>query len=59
MQKKTESDTDCILNNLEKTDPSEKERTYNITKQQTRFYRVCSRDLMECATILTRPSTDF
>ena len=24
-------------NNLEKTDPSEIERTYNISKQQTRF----------------------
>ena len=24
-------------NNLEKTDPSEKERTYNIRKQQSRF----------------------
>ena len=35
---KTESDTGCILNNLEKTDHSEIERTYNITKQQTRFY---------------------
>ena len=26
------------LNNLEKTDPSEIERTYNIRKQQTQFY---------------------
>ena len=25
------------INNLEKTDPSEIERTYNIRKQQTRF----------------------
>ena len=30
----------CLFNNLEKTDPSEIERTYNIRKQQTRFYRV-------------------
>ena len=26
------------LNNLEKTDPTEIERAYNIRKQQTRFY---------------------
>ena len=27
-----------VFNNLEKTDPSEIERTYNIKKQQTQFY---------------------
>ena len=45
-----------IQNNLGKTDPSEIERTYNIWKQQTRFYWVCSWELMESATILTPPS---
>ena len=35
------------------------ERTYNIWKQQTRFNWVCSRVLMESATILTPPSTDL
>ena len=40
-----------------KTDPSEIERTYNIRKQQTLFYWVCSWELMENATILTPPST--
>ena len=41
------------LNNLKKNpDPSEKERTYNIRKQQTRFNWVCSWELMENATFL-------
>ena len=40
-----------------KTDPPEIERTYNIRKQQTRFYWVCLWELMESATILTPPST--
>ena len=40
-----------------KTDPSEIERTYNISKQQTRYYRVCSWELMESATILMAHST--
>ena len=40
-----------------RTDPSEIERTYNIRKQQTWFNWVCSRELMESATILTPPST--
>ena len=35
------------LNNLEKTDSSEIEWTYNIRKQQTWFYWVCSWELME------------
>ena len=39
--------------NLEKMDPSEIERTYNIRKQQNRFYWGCSLDVMESATILT------
>ena len=30
------------LNNMEKTDPLDIERTYNIIKQQTRFFWVCS-----------------
>ena len=42
-----------------KMDPSEIERTYNIRKQQTRFYWVCSWELMESATMLTPPSTDL
>ena len=42
-----------------KTDTSEIERTYNIRKQQTQFYWVCSSELMESATILTPPSTDL
>ena len=46
-----------LINNLEKTDPSEIKRTYNIRKQQTRFYWVCSWELMESAIILTPPST--
>ena len=41
------------------TDPSEIERTYNIRKQQTRFYWVCSWELMESATILTPTSTSL
>ena len=40
-------------NNLEKTDPSEIERTYNIRKQQTWFYSVYSGELMESAILLT------
>ena len=31
-----------FLNNLEKTDPSEIERTYNTRKQHTQLYSVCS-----------------
>ena len=31
-----------VINNLKKTDPSEIERTYDIRKQQTRFYWACS-----------------
>ena len=46
-----------IWNNLEARDPAEIERTYNIRKQQTRFYWVCSWELMESGTILTPPST--
>ena len=42
---------------ISKTDPSEIERTYNIRKQQTQFYCVCSWELMESATFLTPPST--
>ena len=45
------------LNNLEKTGPSEIERNYNVRKQQTRFYWVCSWELMKSAIILTPPST--
>ena len=37
--------------------PSEIEMTYNIRKQQTRLYWVCSWELMESATILMPPST--
>ena len=44
-------------NNLEKKHPSEKERTYNIRKLQTRFYWVFSWELMERATILPPFST--
>ena len=40
-----------------KTNPSEIERTYNIRKQQTRFYWLRSWELMEIATIPTPPST--
>ena len=40
-----------------KMDPSEIERTYNIRKKQTRFYWVCSWELIESATIPTTPST--
>ena len=40
-----------------KKDPLEIEKTYNIRKQQTRFYWVYSWELMESATILTPPST--
>ena len=40
-----------------KMDPSETEKTYNTRKQQTRFYRVCSCELMDCATIFTPPGT--
>ena len=45
------------MKTLEKRDPSEIERTTNIRKQQTRFYWVCSWELMESATNLTPPST--
>ena len=38
-------------------DPSEIESTYNIRKQQTQIYWVCSWELMERATILTPNST--
>ena len=44
------------ISNLENRDPSEKERTYNIRKQQTRFYWVWSLELMESATIPTPPA---
>ena len=42
-----------------KTGPSEIERTKFIRKQQTRFYRACSRELMESETILTPPSNIY
>ena len=41
------------------TDPSEIERTYNIRKQQTWFYWVCSWEPMKSATILTPHSHWF
>ena len=43
------------MNNLDKTNPSEIDRTYNIRVPQ--IYRVRSWELMESAKILTPPST--
>ena len=42
-----------VIINLEKMDPLEKERTYNIRKQQTRFFESVQCGLMESATALT------
>ena len=44
------------INDLEKLDTSEIERTYNIRKQQSRFYWVCSWELTESPTNLIPPN---